>query len=181
MLSTMNGCQDLRLGDVQDSILSNGLCGQIFKYAPIRADQWSHSRQEAEFSLVISGSGTCVLDGVGEIKLTPQTAIWVAPGQPRRLLPGPNLEMWSLIFRPDLLGDTWIDELRAEPVRVISTQEMVGLDHLLSEISQDADDPQTFNPAVQYAIRRALRASHDRPAAALKSMHPAVVRALEIM
>jgi AraC-like DNA-binding protein len=163
------------------SALSNGMLGELLRAFPHEARPWHHSHPEAEFNLVMRGSGSYVIDEDGVYELKPQTLIWLMPNTVHKLIRGPQLEVWSLVFRPDLLEPEWLVDLAAQPSRVISTHDLIGLDHLFGDIAQDSDEPRAFNPAIQYAVMRALRASHDRPSTSLKTIHPAVARALEIM
>ena len=133
-----------------------------------------------EFDLILRGSASYALDD-RIYMASAGTLIWIAPGQRHKLLRRPNLQMWVVLFRASLLAPGWLEDLAAQPSRVISSHELIDLDGLLSQVAQDSDEPEAYNAGVSYVVMRALRASRDRPAASMRPLHPAVTRALLIM
>jgi methylphosphotriester-DNA--protein-cysteine methyltransferase len=107
--------------------------------------------------------------------------MWLVAGQQHRLVRSPKLEMWVANVRPDLFNDAELAEIRAQPSRLLPGDELLDLDRLMSQVAQDSDDPETYNSGISYAMRRALRASHDCAPADIKLMHPAVTRALMLL
>ena len=135
-----------------------------------------HHHDDLEFNLVIKGSGAYRI-GQEAHPLKPGTLIWLVPGQRHSLCRSPFLEMWVVVVRPDLVDAAWLPELAAEPSRLLPGEELIDLDTLLSQVSQDSDEPTVYNAGITYALQRARRSSRDR-VARRQPMHPAVTRAL---
>ncbi len=129
---------------------------------------------------MVRGGGSYTL-GNRTYELKPGTLIWLGPDQPHRLLRSPSLEMWVVSLEPELLDAAWFEDIAAEPSRLLPGEELLDLDRLLSQVAQDSDDPPTYNAGLAYALRRAHRASLGSPPAPLRSMHPAVTRALLLL
>lgn len=139
--------------------------------------QVDHRHDELEFDLVVKGAGSFTLDE-RSYELKPGTLIWLVPGQQHRLARSPQLEMWVVTVRPEQVEPAWLAEFAAEPLRLLPGQELIELDRLLSQVTQDSDEPATYNAGIAYLLRRARRASRDSPPANNRPMHPAVARAL---
>jgi AraC-like DNA-binding protein len=139
-----------------------------------------HAHHDVELNLIIRGTASYAMDG-GSYALKPGTAIWILPDKVHRLTRGPTLEMWVVMFRSELFDPAWLEDLRAQPSRQVSSQELLSLDHLFSEVAQDSDEETTYNAGIRYVLMRALRASHERPAASMRPMHPAVGRAVRLL
>src|SRR5580698_5105277 len=101
------------------STLMAGAYGHSLKGSPAIPAQWNHSHPDGEFNLIMAGSGVYVIEDEGVYELKPQTLIWLMPGRVHKLLRGPNLNLWSVMFRPDLLKPDWLLDLAAQPSRVI--------------------------------------------------------------
>ena len=157
-----------------------GLVGEVRRTQPGGRLQIDHRHEEAEFDLVVRGAGGFTI-GETTYALAPGTLIWQAPGRRHRLLRSPKLEMWVVSLRPELIERDWLAEIAAQPSRQLPGEELVDLDRLLSQVAQDSDDPATYNAGLTYALRRAQRASRDKPPAHVKPLHPAVARALLLL
>lgn len=161
-------------------VIAPGMLGDIRRSTLGSRRDIDHWHDDVEFDLIVRGEASYALDD--QVYTAPAgTLIWLAPGQRHKLLRSPNLQMWVVMFRPSLLAPGWLEDLAAQPSRVIASHELIDLDHLLSQIAQDSDEPAAYNAGVRYVVMRALRASRDRPSASLKPMHPAVTRALLLM
>ncbi|MGE3742763.1 MAG: helix-turn-helix domain-containing protein, partial [Geminicoccaceae bacterium] len=135
-----------------------------------------HHHDDLEFNLVLRGSGLYRIEQHAH-PLKPGTLIWLAPGQRHSLCRSPQLEMWVVVVRPELAEPAWLPELAAHPLRLLPGAELIDLDTLLSQVSQDSDEPAVYNAGISYALRRAWRVSRDH-VAQRKPMHAAVTRAL---
>jgi AraC-like DNA-binding protein len=71
--------------------------------------------------------------------------------------------------------------LAAQPSRLISSQELLSLDRLCSEVAQDSDELPAYNAGIRYVLLRALRASQERSPTSMKPVHPAVGRAVRLL
>jgi AraC-like DNA-binding protein len=160
--------------------IAAGLLGDVRRSTPGARRDIDHWHDDVEFDLIVSGSASYALDDK-VYAIAPGGMIWMVPGQRHKLIRGPNLQMWVVMFRQALLQEGWLEDLAAQPSRVISSHELIDLDRLLSQVAQDSDEPAAYNAGVGYVVMRALRASRDRPSASLRTMHPAVTRALLIM
>jgi len=89
--------------------------------------------------------------------------------------------MWVVQVRQSALEPGWLTDVAAQPSRIIASHDLIDLDRLMSQVALDSDEPAAYNAGVTYVLMRALRASRDRPQAALREMHPAVTRALMLM
>jgi hypothetical protein len=113
-----------------------------------------HHHDDLEFNLVIKGSGAYRI-GQEAHALKPGTLIWLVPGQRHSLCRSPFLEMWVVVARPELVDAAWLPEIAAEPSRLLPGEELIDLDTLLSQVSQDSDEPAVYNAGVTYALQRA--------------------------
>lgn len=157
-----------------------GLVGEVRRTVAGARLHIDHLHEEVEFDLIVRGSGSFTL-GNTTYDLRPGTLIWLRPGQQHRLVRSPPLEMWVACIHPELLEPGWIAEIAAQPSRLLPGEELIDLDRLLSQVAQDSDEPATYNAGIAYAVKRAQRASRDRPPAHVKLMHPAVARALRLL
>ncbi|QEX20924.1 hypothetical protein FRZ61_08440 [Hypericibacter adhaerens] len=139
-----------------------------------------HHHPEIECDLIIRGTGSLTLDD-RTYALKPGTLIWLLPGQRHRLVRSPHLEMWVLLLRPHLVEASQLAELAEQPLRQLPGEEFVDLDRLLSQVSQDSDQPSVYNAGLAYLAMRAWRASRNSPPARLRPMHAAVTRALLLL
>lgn len=160
--------------------IADGLTGHIRRTVAGSRVHVDHRHDEIEFDLVVRGSGSY---SVGDVsyELRAGTLIWLAAGQTHRLVRAPQLEMWVTTLRPELFGPDELTTVRLQPSRILPGHELVDLDRLLSQVAQDSDEPATYNAGIAYAVRRAVRASRDAPPARLKTLHPAVTRALMLL
>ena len=163
-----------------ETLLAEGLVGSVRRTMPGLRRPIHHEHVDAEFNLVVRGGGTWTLDGHA-YDLRPGHLIWFMPHCVHQLVRGPGLVMWVVLFQEGLLKPQWADDLAAQPSRMLAGHDLIELDHLLTQVAQDSDEPDAYNAGVTYILMRALRASRDRPAANLKPMHPAVTRALMLM
>jgi AraC-like DNA-binding protein len=142
--------------------------------------QIDHAHRELEFNLVIAGRGTYFLAD-GQHDLVPGTLVWLLPDQPHRLIRSPGLDMWVVTVAPDALEADMLADIVERPCRVLSTPDAVALDRLLTQLSQDADDPRLYAAGLAYVLRSAWYATTNGAGPVRKPMHPAVVRALSIL
>lgn len=145
--------------------------------ARFEVDHW---HEDIEFNLVVKGGGSYVLDERSHV-LKPGTLVWLVPGQRHRLQRSPGLEMWVVAVRAHLLDQDTLAVLAAQPARQLPGEDLLDLDRLLSQVAQDSDEPAVYDAGIAYALQRAVRASRDRPPAALREMHPAVARSLLVL
>ncbi|RDJ27005.1 AraC family transcriptional regulator [Bosea caraganae] len=154
--------------------------GYVRRTAPASKLQIDHHHASLEFDLVVRGAGALTLSNQ-VYELRPGTLIWMPPGRQHRLNRSSTLEMWVVLGRADLLDPESLAEITEQPSRVLAGEELVDLDRLLSQVAQDSDEPAVYNAGIQYAFKRAWRASRDKPPAAERPMHPAVSRALLLL
>jgi AraC-like DNA-binding protein len=164
----------------RDSMVEPGLVGDIRRTIRGARRHVHHSHPDLEINLVVRGTGSYVIDEKVH-ELRPGTLMWIVPDKPHWLRRGPGLEMWVVQVRPSALEPAWLIDVAAQPSRVISSHDLIDLDRLMSQVALDSDEPAAYNAGVTYVLMRALRASRDRPQAALREMHPAVTRALMLM
>jgi AraC-like DNA-binding protein len=165
----------------RDSMVEPGLIGDIRRTIRGARRHVHHSHPDLEFNLVVRGTGSYVVqEEVHELR--PGTLMWITPNRPHWLRRGPGLEMWVVQIRPSaLLEPAWLTDVAARPSRIIASHDLIDLDRLMSQVVLDSDEPAAYNAGINYVLMRALRASRDRPQAALREMHPAVTRALMLM
>jgi AraC-like DNA-binding protein len=157
-----------------------GLIGEVRRTVAGARIHIDHSHAEVEFDLVVRGSGSYTL-GETTYRLKPGTMFWVKPGRQHRLVRAPQLEMWVVMLRDDVVAADWMAEIAARPSHLLPGEELVDLDQLLSQVAQDSDEPATYNAGLGYVVRRAQRACRSTPPAHIKPMHPAVARALLLL
>ncbi len=181
----MGGGEAFELGPTtvarrRDSMIEPGLVGDIRRTIRGARRHVHHSHPDLEINLVVRGTGSYVIDErVHELR--PGALMWIVPDVPHWLRRGPGLEMWVVQVRPSALEPAWLTDVAAQPSRVIASHDLIDLDRLMSQVALDSDEPAAYNAGVAYVLMRALRASRDRPQAALREMHPAVTRALMLM
>ena len=163
-----------------ESLLPPDLIGTVRRTTPGVRRSIHHSHVDAEFNLIVRGGGTWTIDDHA-YDLRPGNLVWFMPHHVHKLVRGPGLEMWVVMFRESALRPEWRADLAARPARMLAGHDLIELDHLLTQVAQDSDEPDAYNAGVVYTLMRALRASRDRPSANLKPMHPAVTRALMLM
>ena len=164
----------------RDSMVEPGLIGDIRRTIRGARRHVHHSHPDLEINLVVRGTGSYVIhEEVHELR--PGTLMWLLPDHPHWLRRGPGLEMWVVQVRASALEPAWLIDVAAQPSRVIASHDLIDLDRLMSQVALDSDEPAAYNAGVNYVLMRALRASRDRPQAALREMHPAVTRALMLM
>ena len=164
----------------RDSMVAPGLIGDIRRTIRGARRHVHHSHPDLEFNLVVRGTGAYVIhEQVHELR--PGTLMWLAPDAPHWLRRGPGLEMWVVQVRPSALEPAWLSDVAAQPSRIVASHDLIDLDRLMSQVALDSDEPAAYNAGILYVLMRALRASRDRPQAALREMHPAVTRALMLM
>ena len=164
----------------RDSMVEPGLIGDIRRTIRGARRHVHHSHPDLEINLVVRGTGSYVInEQVHELR--PGTLMWIVPDAPHWLRRGPGLEMWVVQVRQSALEPAWLTDVAAQPSRVIASHDLIDLDRLMSQVALDSDEPAAYNAGVNYVLMRALRASRDRPQAALREMHPAVTRALMLM
>ena len=164
----------------REKLIHDGLVGDLRRTTPGHRRPIHHSHDNVELNLIVRGSAIVAIDGHA-YELKPGALIWILPDKVHKLLRGPQLEMWVVMFRDELFEATWLANLAAQPSRLTTSEELVSLDRLFSEVAQDSDEPTTYNAGIRYVLMRALRASQARPAAALKPVHPAVARAVKLL
>ncbi len=157
-----------------------GLVGEVRRTAAGARLDIDHVHDEVEFDLVVKGTGRCVV-GNQVYTLKPGTLIWLMAGRQHRLVRSPQLEMWVVSLRPELLDADRIAELGAQTIKQLPGRELVDLDRLLSQVAQDSDQPSAYNAGITYLVMRACRASRESPPARAKPMHPAVTRAIMLL
>ena len=162
------------------ALISQGLDGDLRRATPAIRRSVHHAHDDVEMNLVVRGTGTYAMEGISHA-LKPGTLIWILPDKVHKLTRGHQFEMWVALFRAELFEPTWLEDLGAQPSRQVSSQELLGLDRLFSEVAQESDEPAAYNAGLRYALMRALRASRERPAASLKPIHPAVGRAVRLL
>lgn len=139
-----------------------------------------HAHGELECNLVLCGFGSYLLDARLH-QLRPGVLVWLMPGERHSLVRSPSLEMWVVHARPDLADDDFRRDIAANPVRQLAGDDAVELDRLLTQVSQDVDEPALFNSGLRYALGRARRASRDSARQGREALHPAVLQALLIL
>jgi AraC-like DNA-binding protein/quercetin dioxygenase-like cupin family protein len=162
------------------AINSSSVFAEVRRTGPDIAHQVEHAHQEVEFNLVVSGKGTYFLED-GQLDLCPGTIAWLLPGQPHRLIRSPDLDMWVATIHPDRLDPEILQDVSGQPCRLLSSADAVALDHLLSHISQDSDQPQLYQAGLEYVFRSAWHVTMTTAGPARKPMHPAVLQAISIL
>jgi methylphosphotriester-DNA--protein-cysteine methyltransferase len=142
--------------------------------------QIDHAHYQLEFNLIISGRGTYFLED-GQHDLVPGTLVWLLPEQSHRLMRSPDLDMWMVMCERDGLDDSFLSSVSENACRVLSTEDVIALDRLLSHIAQDVEDPTVYQAGLQYAVRSAHYVSRTTAGPAKKRLHPAVLQALSIL
>lgn len=138
------------------------------------------SHPNLEFNLVISGRGTCFLEG-RQHELLPGTLLWIAPGEYHQLLRSPDFEMWLAILDPTHFAPHMLADVVANPCRLLASEDALALDRLLSHLSQDSDQPEVYLAGADYLFRSAWHATMSSPGPTRKALHPAVKQALDIL
>ncbi len=161
-------------------LIHEGLVGDLRRTTPGHRRPIHHSHGDVELNLIVRGTAIIAMDGHA-YQLRPGALMWILPDKVHKLVRGPQLEMWVVMFREALFDAAWLQDLTAQPSRLTTAEELVSLDRLLSEVAQDSDEPTTYNAGIRYVLMRSLRASQARPAAALKPVHPAVARAVKLL
>ena len=133
-----------------------------------------------EFGLVISGRATYFFKD-RQSDLVPGTLQWVLPGEYHQLLRSPDFEMWVAIIDPSQFDESFLNDVAANPCRLLSSEDALALDRLMSHVSQDSDQPAVFRAGADYVFRSAWHATMSSPGPSRKALHPAVVQALEIL
>jgi AraC-like DNA-binding protein/quercetin dioxygenase-like cupin family protein len=164
----------------RESLLTGGAVGSVRRTTPGAKRPIHHSHPDAEFNLVMRGGGVWTVEGQA-YELRPGHLIWLMPHHVHKLVRAPGLEMWVVLFDEDALKPEWRADLSTRPSRMLDGHDLIELDHLLTQVALDSDEPETYNAGVVYVLMRALRASRDRPSVHAKPMHPAVARALLLM
>jgi AraC-like DNA-binding protein len=155
-------------------------------YAEVRrtgaglALQISHSHAELEFNFVLSGRGSYLLDD-GQYELQPGTLVWLLPHQPHRLIRSPDFDMWVVTLPPDIVDQQFLDEIAQCRIRLLSREDAIALDRLLTHVSQDSDDSELYRSGLDYAMRSARRLSMSSAGPSRKPLHPAVRKALMLL
>ena len=144
------------------------------------AYQADHAHHELEFNFILSGKGSYLLED-GHHDLAPGTVVWLLPGQRHRLMRSPEMSMWVATISPGELDEEFLRDVAAKPCSQLSSQDAIALDRLLSHHSQDSDEPRLYLAGLAYVFRSALHACQTSPGATRKQMHPAVIRALQIL
>lgn len=139
-----------------------------------------HYHNEIEVDLIIAGRGTYFLDDA-HYDLSPGVLVWMLPNQTHRLLPAPDLRMWTLTCASDHLERPLLDQVARHANRVIAREDAIALDRLFVHVSQDADEPMVHQSGVEYALRSALHISMSGPEPAQSPLHPAVSNALRVL
>lgn len=140
----------------------------------------NHAHPEIEFNLIVSGKGTYFLDDC-QYDLAPGTLIWLLPLQSHRLMRSSDLDMWVASIDPDQCDEAMLSDLAANPCRILSSEDAIALDRLLSHIGQDTDEPRLFHSGLQYAFRSAWHYTMTTSGPTRRPMHPAVLQALSIL
>jgi methylphosphotriester-DNA--protein-cysteine methyltransferase len=164
----------------RDGLIHEGLIGDLRRTTPGHRRPIHHSHGDVELNLIVRGAAIIAMDGHA-YQLRPGALMWILPDKVHKLVRGPQLEMWVVMFREDLFDAPWLEDLAAQPSRLTTAEELLSLDRLFSEVAQDSDEPTTYNAGIRYVLMRSLRASQARPAAALKPVHPAVARAVKLL
>ena len=133
-----------------------------------------------EANLVTAGRGVYFLN-TAQHDLSPGTLVWLLPNQSRRLMPGPDLEIWVLTCSSDRFEREVLDDVARHPCRILAREDATSLDRLFTHVSQDADDPRLFRSAIDYAVRSARHISVSGADALTAPPHPAVATALRIL
>jgi len=144
------------------------------------AVQIHHSHPELEFNFVLSGRGTIFLED-GQHDLRPGCLVWMLPHQPHRLLRSPDLDMWVGSMPAHDCEPRLIEDVARNPARVLSREDAIEFDRLLTYISQDSDDPELYRSGLGYAFRCARRLSLTSQGAARTQLHRAVLKALKLL
>ena len=164
----------------REKLIQEGLVGDLRRTTPGHRRPIHHSHGDVELNLIVRGTAIVAIDGHA-YELKPGALIWILSDKVHKLVRGPQLEMWVVMFREELFEAAWLQDLGAQPSRLTTAEELVSLDRLFSEVAQDSDEPTTYNAGIRYVLTRALRASQSRPAAALRPVHPAVARAVKLL
>jgi AraC-like DNA-binding protein len=147
---------------------------------PGTAYQVDHSHSQVEFNLIVSGKGT-YFHADGHYDLTPGTLVWLLPGQSHRLMRSPDLDMWVVTIDPEHLDAELLHEVAAQPCRILSSEDAIALDRLLSHVCQDTDEPQLYHAGLQYLFRSAWHMTMTSPGPSRRPVHPSVLQALTIL
>lgn len=142
--------------------------------------QVDHAHHQLEFNLVVSGKGTYFLAD-GQLDLVPGTLVWLLPEQSHRLIRSPDFDAWMVTLDIDAFDDTFLADVAEHACRVLSTEDAVALERLLSHVSQDLDDPTLYRAGLTYAMRSARHASMTTAGPRRKRLHPAVLKALSVL
>lgn len=160
--------------------IPKGYVGEIRRTVAGARMPIDHSHSQPELVLVVRGSGSLTI-GTTCYPLKAGTLVWLLPDSKHKLTRLPNLEMWVVSLDRSLLEEGWVDTLAKVPSHVLTGEEFIDLDRLCSQVSQDTDEPKTYNAGISYLVLRAWRASQESAPIQVRQMHPAVVRALSLL
>lgn len=164
----------------REGLIHEGQLGDLRRTTPGHRRPIHHSHGDVELNLIVRGTCIIAMDGHA-YQLRPGALMWILPDKVHKLVRGPQLEMWVVMFREDMFDAAWLADLAAQPSRLTTPEELISLDRLFGEVAQDSDEATTYNAGIRYVLMRSLRASQARPAAALKPVHPAVARAVGLL
>ena len=133
-----------------------------------------------ELDLVISGKATCFFSDRQQ-DLVPGTLLWIAPGEYHHLLRSPDFEMWLAVIDPQDFAPQLLADVVANPCRLLSSEDALTLDRLFSHLTQDSDKPEVYRAGADYLFRSAWHATLSSPGPQRRSLHPAVVQALDLL
>lgn len=165
---------------MSDRTVVHGAYAEVRRTGPGVAQQIDHAHHQLEFNLIVAGKGAYFVED-GHHDLVPGTLVWLLPEQRHRLMRSPDFDMWVVICDCGAFNADFLADIAASPCTVLSTEDAVALDRLLSHISQDLDDPELYRSGLEYAVRSARHASVTTAGPPRRKPHPAVVKALSIL
>ena len=150
-----------------------------------------HRHQELELNFVLRGSGS-YLAGRRRYELAPGALTWLFPGQDHVLTAkSPDLEMWIVVFRPELLAfccRTEHSRILCDPspdghfCRLLTPPMSALVTRICEEISAHSESVDRGNAGLGYLLTTAwdaFRAAGGGPTPA--RVHPAVQRAVRML
>jgi hypothetical protein len=110
---------------------------------PGTAKQIDHSHSQVEFNLIVIGKPT-YFHADGDYDLTPGALVWLLPRQSHRLMRSLDMDVWVATIEPEHRDAELLWEVAAQSCRILSTEDAIALDRLLSHVSQDTDEPRLY-------------------------------------
>ena len=151
--------------------------GDVRRVVGGEGNHLDHAHRHLEFNLVLRGRATYFLED-HHYDLCAGSLVWLLPNEHHRLLRSPDIVMWVVIVDPVLCDDELLADVGRSPLQILAAEDVIALDRLLSNLTQDSDEPTLFNAGLDYVLRSARHVSITSGEPARKRYHPAILQAL---